>query len=93
MDLLGILISWLGLISEHLQSIDLVKRLVNTLEVQRIKQPYTIERLISFNAQGLIPLFILLCFPFTPNIINKFCRLSYLILDLNIISLFWHSRS
>ncbi len=75
MDLIpGILISWLGLISGTFTVYLICKRLVNTERMQRIKQRTAVQRLISFiDRQGLIPLFILLCFPFMPKDINKFC--------------------
>ncbi len=48
--------------------------------MQRIKQRTAVQRLISFiDRQGLIPLFILLCFPFTPNtLINFVASLSHI---------------
>lgn len=72
--ILGILISWLGLISGTFTVYLICKRLVNTERMQRIKQRTAVQRLISFiDRQGLIPLFILLCFPFYAKYINKFC--------------------
>ena len=36
--------------------------------MKNVKKRKSVQRLISFiDRQGLIPLFILLCFPFTPN--------------------------
>ena len=78
--ILGILISWLGLISGTFTVYLICKRLVNTERMQRIKQRTAVQRLISFiDRQGLIPLFILLCFPFTPNtLINFVASLSHI---------------
>lgn len=78
--ILGILISWLGLISGTFTVYLICKRLVDTERMQRIKQRTAVQRLISFiDRQGLIPLFILLCFPFTPNtLINFVASLSHI---------------
>ncbi len=59
--------------------------------MQRIKQRTVVQRLISFmRRQGSSHC--LFYFVFLYQCINKFCRVS-VILDLNIISLFWHHRS
>ncbi|MBO1199502.1 TVP38/TMEM64 family protein [Staphylococcus simiae] len=78
--IVGILISWLGLISGTFTVYLICKKLVNTTRMQRIKQRTSVQRLISFiDRQGLIPLFILLCFPFTPNtVINFVASLSHI---------------
>ncbi|EHJ06681.1 TVP38/TMEM64 family protein [Staphylococcus simiae] len=78
--IVGILISWLGLISGTFTVYLICKKLVNTDRMQRIKQRTSVQRLISFiDRQGLIPLFILLCFPFTPNtVINFVASLSHI---------------
>ena len=55
------------------------KKLINT-ENENVKKRKSVQRLISFiDRQGLIPLFILLCFPFTPNtLINLVASLSHI---------------
>lgn len=56
------------------------KQLINTKKIQQIKQHTTIQHLINFiDHQKLIPLFILLYFPFTPNtLINFITNLSHI---------------
>lgn len=48
--------------------------------MKKLKSRKSVQRLISFiDRQGLIPLFILLCFPFTPNtLINIIASLSHI---------------
>ena len=48
--------------------------------MKQFKTKKSVQRLISFiDRQGLIPLFILLCFPFTPNtLINVVASLSHI---------------
>ena len=48
--------------------------------MKQFKTKRSVQRLISFiDRQGLIPLFILLCFPFTPNtLINVVASLSHI---------------
>ena len=47
---------------------------------EKLKSRKSVQRLISFiDRQGLIPLFVLLCFPFTPNtLINIIASLSHI---------------
>ena len=50
------------------------------MRMKKLKSRNSVKRLISFiDRQGLIPLFILLCFPFTPNtLINIVVSLSHI---------------
>lgn len=76
----GIIICWLGIVAGTFTMFLIFKRLVNTKKMKQFKTKKSVQRLISFiDRQGLIPLFILLCFPFTPNtLINVVASLSHI---------------
>ena len=76
----GIIISWLGIVSGTFTDFPICKKFVNTIRMKKLKSRKSVQRLISFiDRQGLIPLFILLCFPFTPNtLINIIASLSHI---------------
>ncbi|MCG2503442.1 TVP38/TMEM64 family protein [Staphylococcus epidermidis] len=76
----GIIISWLGIVSGTFTVFLICKKFVNTIRMKKLKSRKSVQRLISFiDRQGLIPLFILLCFPFTPNtLINIIASLSHI---------------
>ena len=76
----GIIISWLGIVSGTFTVFLICKKFVNTIRMKKLKSRKSVQRLISFiDRQGLIPLFVLLCFPFTPNtLINIIARLSHI---------------
>ncbi|MCG1146422.1 TVP38/TMEM64 family protein [Staphylococcus epidermidis] len=76
----GIIISWLGIVSGTFTVFLNCKKFVNTIRMKKLKSRKSVQRLISFiDRQGLIPLFILLCFPFTPNtLINIIASLSHI---------------
>jgi len=78
--IVGIIICWLGIVSGTFTMFLIFKRLVNTKKMKQFKTKRSVQRLISFiDRQGLIPLFILLCFPFTPNtLINVVASLSHI---------------
>ncbi|MEX2948082.1 TVP38/TMEM64 family protein [Staphylococcus warneri] len=78
--IVGIIICWLGIVSGTFTMFLIFKRLVNTKKMKQFKTKQSVQRLISFiDRQGLIPLFILLCFPFTPNtLINVVASLSHI---------------
>lgn len=78
--IVGIIICWLGIVSGTSTMFLIFKRLVNTKKMKQFKTKRSVQRLISFiDRQGLIPLFILLCFPFTPNtLINVVASLSHI---------------
>ena len=68
----GIIISWLGIVSGTFTVFLICKKFVNTIRMKKLKSRKSVQRLISFiDRQGLIPLFVLLCFPFTPNTLIK----------------------
>ncbi|MBS6091337.1 MAG: TVP38/TMEM64 family protein [Staphylococcus warneri] len=79
-SIVGIIICWLGIVSGTFTMFLIFKRLVNTKKMKQFKTKRSVQRLISFiDRQGLIPLFILLCFPFTPNtLINVVASLSHI---------------
>ena len=80
----GTIISWLGVVA-YLYSVLFCRKFVNANFMKRIKSRRSIERLIHFiDRQGLVPIFILMCFPFTPNTLVNFVA-SSLILEANII--------
>ncbi len=76
----GIIISWLGIVSGTFTVFLICKKFVNTIRMKILKSRKSVQRLISFiDRQGLIPLFVLLCFPFTPNtLINIIASLSHI---------------
>ena len=76
----GIIISWLGIVTGTFTVFLVCKKLINTEKMKNVKKRKSVQRLISFiDRQGLIPLFILLCFPFTPNtLINLVASLSHI---------------
>ena len=76
----GIIISWLGIVSGTFTVFLICKKFVNTIRMKKLKSRKSVQRLISFiDRQGLIPLFVLLCFPFTPNtLINIIAILSHI---------------
>lgn len=76
----GIIISWLGIVSGTFTVFLICKKFVNTIIMKKLKSRKSVQRLISFiDRQGLIPLFVLLCFPFTPNtLINIIASLSHI---------------
>ena len=76
----GIIISWLGIVSGTFTVFLICKKFVNTIRMKKLKSSKSVQRLISFiDRQGLIPLFVLLCFPFTPNtLINIIASLSHI---------------
>lgn len=76
----GIIISWLGIVSGTFTIFLICKKFVNTIRMKKLKSRKSVQRLISFiDRQGLIPLFVLLCFPFTPNtLINIIASLSHI---------------
>lgn len=76
----GIIISWLGIVSGTFTVFLICKKFVNTIRMKNLKSRKSVQRLISFiDRQGLIPLFVLLCFPFTPNtLINIIASLSHI---------------
>lgn len=78
--IVGIIMCWLGIVSGTFTMFLIFKRLVNTKKMKQFKTKRSVQRLISFiDTQGLIPLFILLCFPFTPNtLINVVASLSHI---------------
>lgn len=76
----GIIISWLGIVSGTFTVFLICKKFVNTIRMKKLKSRKSVQRLISFiDRQGLIPLFVLLCCPFTPNtLINIIASLSHI---------------
>lgn len=76
----GIIISWLGIVSGTFTVFLICKKFVNTIRMKKLKSRKSVQRLISFiDRQGLIPLFVLLCFPFTPNtLINIIASFSHI---------------
>ncbi|OBZ52538.1 hypothetical protein BA176_02215 [Staphylococcus epidermidis] len=76
----GIIISWLGIVSGTFTVFLICKKFVNTIRMKKLKSRKSVQRLISFiDRQGLIPLFVLLCFPFTPNtLMNIIASLSHI---------------
>lgn len=69
----GTIISWLGVVAGTYTVFFFCRKFVNANFMKRIKSRRSVERLIHFiDRQGLVPIFILMCFPFTPNTLVNF---------------------
>ncbi|MCG3400001.1 TVP38/TMEM64 family protein [Staphylococcus massiliensis] len=64
----GILVSWLGTVIGSFLVFLCFKRLNHISYIKRLKTKKHVKRLIYFiDRRGVTPIFILLCFPFTPS--------------------------
>ncbi|MCE5089283.1 TVP38/TMEM64 family protein [Staphylococcus devriesei] len=78
--LVGTIISWLGIVAGTFTVFFFCRKFVNAKFMQQIRTRKSVERLIHFiDRQGLLPIFILMCFPFTPNtLVNFVASLSHI---------------
>ncbi|WP_226386269.1 TVP38/TMEM64 family protein [Staphylococcus sp. Marseille-Q1834] len=78
--LIGTVISWLGIVSGTYTVFYICRKFVNARFMQKIRKRKSVEKLIHFiDRQGIVPIFILMCFPFTPNtLVNFVASLSHI---------------
>ncbi|MCG7339419.1 TVP38/TMEM64 family protein [Staphylococcus sp. ACRSN] len=77
---IGTLLAWLGTVLGSYIVFLIFRRLTHTKYMQRIQHQKSVQRLIHFiDRHGVIPIFILLCFPFTPSaLVNIVASLSHI---------------
>ncbi|WP_229716382.1 TVP38/TMEM64 family protein [Staphylococcus pragensis] len=77
---IGTVISWLGIVSGTYTVFYICRKFVNARFMQKIRKRKSVEKLIHFiDRQGIVPIFILMCFPFTPNtLVNFVASLSHI---------------
>ncbi|MCI2874282.1 TVP38/TMEM64 family protein [Staphylococcus hominis] len=69
----GTIISWLGIVAGTFTVFYFCRKFVDTSFMQRVKAKKGVKKLTHFiDKQGLVPIFILMCFPFTPNTVVNF---------------------
>lgn len=78
--LIGTLLAWLGTVIWSYIVFLIFRRLTHTKYMQKIQNRKSVQRLIHFiDRHGVIPIFILLCFPFTPSaLVNIVASLSHI---------------
>jgi uncharacterized membrane protein YdjX (TVP38/TMEM64 family) len=65
---IGMILAWLGTVLGSFIMFLIFRRLSNSKYMIRLKQRKSAERLIKYiDEHGVIPIFILFCFPFTPS--------------------------
>lgn len=65
---IGMILAWLGTVLGSFIMFLIFRRLSNAKYMIRLKQRKSAERLIKYiDEHGVIPIFILFCFPFTPS--------------------------
>lgn len=65
---LGIVISWLGTFLGSFVVFLIIRYFSNTRVMQKVKNRRDVRKFLNFiNKQGVTPIFVLLCFPFTPS--------------------------
>lgn len=66
--IIGMILAWLGTVLGSFIMFLIFRRLSNSKYMKRLKQRKSAERLIKYiDEHGVIPIFILFCFPFTPS--------------------------
>lgn len=69
----GTIISWLGIVAGTFTVFYFFRKFVDSSFMQRVKAKKGVKKLTHFiDKQGLVPIFILMCFPFTPNTVVNF---------------------
>lgn len=65
---LGIIVSWLGTFLGSFVVFLIVRAFANTNVMDKVKNRKDVRKFLNFvNKQGVTPIFIMLCFPFTPS--------------------------
>lgn len=76
----GILLSWAGTVIGSYLVFLFFRRITHTSYMMRVQQRKSVVKLIQYvDRRGFVPIFILLCFPFTPSaLINVVASLSHI---------------
>lgn len=87
---MGTLLAWLGTVLGSYLVFICFRRLTHTRYMLRLQQRTSVQRLIHFiDKKGVIPIFILLCFPFTPSaLVNLVVSLSHIKAHVYLVVLF-----
>ncbi|MCI2875135.1 TVP38/TMEM64 family protein [Staphylococcus hominis] len=71
--IIGTTMSWLGIVAGTFTVFYFCRKFVDASFMQRVKAKKGVKKLTHFiDKQGLVPIFILMCFPFTPNTVVNF---------------------
>lgn len=76
----GTLLAWMGTVAGSYIVFLFFRRLTHTRYMKKIQQRTSVQRLIHFiDRKGVLPIFILMCFPFTPSaLVNIVASLSHI---------------
>lgn len=87
---MGTLLAWLGTVLGSYLVFLGFRRLNHTRYMKKLQQRTSVQRLIHFiDRKGVIPIFILLCFPFTPSaLVNLVVSLSHIRAHVYLVVLF-----
>lgn len=78
--IIGTLLAWMGTVAGSYIVFLFFRRLTHTRYMKKIQQRTSVQRLIHFiDRKGILPIFILMCFPFTPSaLVNIVASLSHI---------------
>ncbi|MGO1996276.1 MAG: TVP38/TMEM64 family protein [Staphylococcus equorum] len=78
--IIGTLLAWMGTVAGSYIVFLFFRRLTHTRYMKKIQQRTSVQRLIHFiDRKGVLPIFILMCFPFTPSaLVNIVASLSHI---------------
>ncbi|WP_398573944.1 TVP38/TMEM64 family protein [Staphylococcus equorum] len=78
--IIGTLLGWMGTVAGSYIVFLFFRRLTHTRYMKKIQQRTSVQRLIHFiDRKGVLPIFILMCFPFTPSaLVNIVASLSHI---------------
>ena len=77
---IGTVLAWAGTVAGSYIVFLFFRRLNNTKYMKKVQQRTSVQRLIHFiDRRGVIPIFILMCFPFTPSaLVNIVASMSHI---------------
>ncbi|HJE01673.1 putative membrane protein YdjX (TVP38/TMEM64 family) [Staphylococcus auricularis] len=77
---IGVLLAWLGIVTGSYIVFVIFRKFSNSKFMKKLKQRESVKRLIHFiDRNGIVPIFILLSFPFTPSsLINVVASISHI---------------
>ncbi|VDZ23946.1 TVP38/TMEM64 family protein [Staphylococcus saprophyticus] len=77
---IGTVLAWAGTVAGSYIVFLFFRRLNNTKYMKKLQQRTSVQRLIHFiDRRGVIPIFILMCFPFTPSaLVNIVASMSHI---------------
>lgn len=78
--IIGTLLAWIGTVAGSYIVFLFFRRITHTRYMKKIQQRTSVQRLIHFiDRKGVLPIFILMCFPFTPSaLVNIVASLSHI---------------